>query len=54
MADIKFEERQRVLLRAEIYRLDEMQALLEIKSMEGPYSLRVPLSELRLDPEEER
>lgn len=37
-----------VLLRAKVYRVNREQALIEFTSMEGPYSIRVPLSELRL------
>jgi hypothetical protein len=36
-----------VNLRAKVYRADRVQALIEFTSMEGTYSIRVPLSEVR-------
>lgn len=35
-----------VVLRAKVYRADSEQALIEFVSMEGPFSVRVPLSEV--------
>jgi hypothetical protein len=35
-----------VSLRVRIHRMDDEQALIEFVSMEGPFSVRVPLTEL--------
>lgn len=40
-------------LRVKVARIDGTQALLEITSMQGPYSLRVPITELSLRAQEE-
>lgn len=40
------QEGDSVVLRAKVYRADDKQALIEFKSMEGTFSVRVPLSEL--------
>lgn len=39
-------EGDEVLLRAKVYRCNREQALIEFVSMEGPFSVRVPLAEL--------
>lgn len=41
-----FDEGDDVFLTAKVYRANGEQALIEFRSMEGPYSIRVPLSEL--------
>lgn len=40
------EEGDQVLLRAVVFRADHEQALIEFRSMDGQFSVRVPLSEL--------
>lgn len=45
---MKFEEGDEALLRVKIARANDVQAFIELQSYdEGPFSLRVPLSELR-------
>lgn len=39
-------EGDKALLKVEVARADATQALIELYSMEGPYSIRVPLTEL--------
>ena len=43
---MEFEEGDYVILRAEVARSNEEQSLIQILSMEGPYTLRVPNSQL--------
>ncbi len=48
-ADDRYAEVQEgdaVVLRAKVARADGQQAFIEFESMEGPYSVRVPLAEL--------
>lgn len=45
-----FDEGDEVLLRAKVYRANTEQALIEFRSMEGPFSVRVPLAELQHGP----
>lgn len=49
MTDERYAEVQEgdnVVLRAKVYRASSEQALIEFQSMEGVFSVRVPLSEL--------
>lgn len=48
------EEGQEVLLRAKVARSNHEQVLIEIRSMEGPYSIRVPLDQLMWTPTGDR
>ena len=42
----EIQEGDSVVLRATVARANKDQAFIEFKSMEGPFSVRVPLSEL--------
>lgn len=42
----EIQEGDSVVLRAKVARANEEQAFIEFTSMEGPYSVRVPLSEI--------
>lgn len=43
---VEIQEGDGVVLRATVARANKDQAFIEFKSMEGPFSVRVPLSEL--------
>lgn len=42
----EIQEGDDVVLRAKVARADSEQAFIEFKSMEGPFSVRVPITEL--------
>lgn len=42
----EIQEGDDVVLRARVYRANSEQAFIEFESMEGPFSVRVPLAEL--------
>lgn len=46
--DLPFDEGDHAALRVKVARANSEQALIGFQSMEGPYSIRVPLSELTL------
>lgn len=44
--DESLDEGDHAVLRVKVYRANSEQALIEIRSTDGPFSLRVPVSEL--------
>lgn len=50
----QFAEGDEVFMMAKVYRANDEQALVEFQSMEGPFSVRVPVSILKfIEPDEE-
>lgn len=49
-AEVAFDEGDEVLLRARVYRANREQALISFVSMDGQFSIRVPVGELARAP----